>query len=362
MPIERDPNVRNAMALRLLQEGQVIPACPLALDSARVFDEPRQRALVRYYTTAGAGGLAVGVHTTQFAIRSPKFRLLEPVLRVASEEVSAFERQTGRTIVKIAGVCGSTDQAVIEAELAKRLGYDVALLSPGDLSWLSEEELVDRTAEVAKILPVMAFYLQPAVGGRRFTFSYWQRICELDNVVAIKVAPFDRYLTIDAVRACALSTRADCIALYTGNDDHIILDLLTNYRFQDPEGNERRKTFAGGLLGQWAVWTDKAVETFDKIRKARETNFIPSNLLTLAAQLTTANAAIFDAANGFAGCIAGIHEVLRRQGLLEGIWLLDPLEGLSPGQFEQIDRVYKAHAILNDDEFVAKYLKVWLRN
>ena len=351
-------SIRHA-ALTKLYEGTVIPAYPLALNSDRKMDEQRQRALTRYYLAAGVGGLAVAVHTTQFAIRDPKIGLFEPVLKIAIEEIDAFEKNTGKTIIRIAGVCGPVDQAMKEAELAKKFGYDAVLLSPGGLQQLTEAEILDRTARVASVIPVIGFYLQPSVGGRIFTYNYWQRMCDIENVIGIKCASFNRYQTIDVVRAVALSSRRDEIALYTGNDDNIVVDLLMNYSFSD-NGKTYNKRFVGGLLGHWAVWTNSVVNIFEELKETMKQDFIPARLLTLAAQITDANATIFDTANNFAGCIAGIHEVLRRQGILEGIWCIDKNETLSPGQAEEIERVYKMYPHLNDDKFVAANLNQWL--
>jgi hypothetical protein len=350
---------RNAVR-RILKEGTVIPACPLAITEERRFDERRQRALFRYYLAAGAGGLAVAVHTTQFAIRRPDVNLFEPVLRVAAEEVEAFERRTGKTVVKCAGVCGPTEQALREAHAARELGFDAALLSPGGLASYGEDDLIERTKMVAGILPVIGFYLQPSVGGRIFTFDYWRRFCEIEGVCAIKCASFNRYQTLDVVRAAALSPRRDDIALFTGNDDNIVVDLLTPYEFTDGHGEVRSVRFVGGLLGHWAVWTKKVCEIYGMLRAAAGRETIPRELLTLAAQVTDCNSAFFDTAHNFRGCIAGVHEVLRRQGLMRGIWCLDPAETLSPGQAEEIDRVYRTYPDLNDDDFVAEHLAEWL--
>jgi dihydrodipicolinate synthase/N-acetylneuraminate lyase len=329
-----------------LLSGLVIPAHPLALNSQRKLDERRQRALTRYYLAAGAGGIAVGVHTTQFAIR--KCGLLKPVLSIAAEESRA-----NRDIVKIAGVCGQQKQAIPEAELAAELGYDAALLSLADLKDESIPQLLDHARAVASVIPVVGFYLQPAVGGRLLSYKFWREFAEIDNVVAVKIAPFNRYQTIDVVRAIADSGRANQIALYTGNDDHILLDLLTEFNFGS--GPIR---FAGGLLGHWAVWTRTAVAHLALTRQHR--NSIPRELLTLADQVTDANASLFDPAHNFRGCIPGIHEVLRRQGLLEGRWCLDPDEELSPGQSAEIDRVCRLYPHLQDDEFVKEHLDEWL--
>jgi dihydrodipicolinate synthase/N-acetylneuraminate lyase len=329
-----------------LQQGHVIPAHPLALNAARKLDERRQRAITRYYLDSGAGGIAVGVHTTQFAIREPRFSVFRPVLELAMEEM----RQ--RPVAKIAGVCGPTPQAIQEAEMAASLGYDAALLSLGALRDATVPQLIQHARTVAKVISVIGFYLQPSVGGRPLPYSFWREFAEIDEVVAIKIAPFNRYQTLDVVRAVVESGRAGDIALYTGNDDNIITDLLTEFDF-----GAGKTRIVGGLLGHWAVWTKTAVSQLSAIHTNRDT---PS-LLTLAAQVTDANAAFFDPANHFRGCIAGLHEVLRRQGLLEGIWCLDPNEALSPGQSEEIDRVYRAYPHLSDDHFVQGNLDNWLR-
>jgi dihydrodipicolinate synthase/N-acetylneuraminate lyase len=330
-----------------LRSGLVIPAHPLALNSARKLDERRQRALTRYYLAAGAGGIAVGVHTTQFAIRDPKFGLLEPVLRLGIEETR------GRGLVRIAGVCGRRAQAMIEAQLASELGYEVALLSLADLKDEIIPELLEHARSIASVIPIMGFYLQPAVGGRILPYEFWRQFVEIENVVAIKIAPFNRYQTIEVVRAVAESGRAQEVALYTGNDDNILNDLLTPFDF-----GPRRIRIVGGLLGQWAVWTQTAVSDLSLVK--RHTEFVPSELLTLNQQITDANAAIFDPTHGFRGCIPGIHEILRRQGLLNGRWCLDPLEDLSPGQLQEIDRVCATYPHLQDDTFVQEHLDEWL--
>jgi dihydrodipicolinate synthase/N-acetylneuraminate lyase len=330
-----------------LRSGLVIPAHPLALDSNRKLDERHQRGLTRYYVAAGAGGIAVGVHTTQFAIRDPKYGLLKSVLELAVEETSDTR------LVKVAGVCGKRKQAVSEAELAARLGYDVALLSLGELKDESITELLEHSRCIASIIPLMGFYLQPAVGGRLLSYEFWRRFVDIEDVVAIKVAPFNRYQTIDVVRAVLESGRAHEIALYTGNDDNILNDLLTPFDFVG-----KRIRMAGGLLGQWAMWTKSAVDQFRTVKAGSSAS---SELLAIGAQLTDANAAIFDAANQFRGCIPGIHEILRRQGLLAGRWCLDPQEDLSPGQLEEIERVCKAYPQLQDDAFVREHLDEWLR-
>ena len=343
-------------ALAVLAEGVAIPAMPLVLDNNRSFDEAGQRRLIRYYLAAGAGGLAVAVHTTQFEIRLPEHLLFDRVLSVAADEIERFEEQSGRVIVRVAGVCGPVDQAVREAQLAARLGYDVALLSPGGLASLTESELVNRTSAVANVMPVMGFYLQPAVGGRILSYDYWQQVCALDRVVAIKCAAFNRYFTLDVMRAVAMSPRSDQIALYTGNDDAILTDLLTTYSFEQ-DGQVFRSRFVGGLLGHWAVWTHTAVGLFNQIRQMDPQLGSCQSWLTLAAQVTECNQAFFDAAHQFKGSIAGIHEVLRRQGLMAGIWTLNPDEHLSPGQSDAIDRVCRQYPHLNDDAFVGQFLE-----
>lgn len=347
-------------ARTLLREGMVIPACPLALNARRELDERRQRALCRYYAAAGAGGLAVGVHTTQFAIRNPSAGLFRPVLELALEEWKAAEVRTGRTLVRIGGICGAAEQALGEAGLLNGLGYDAGLLSLGAMRQASEDELIAHCARVAECLPIIGFYLQPSVGGRPLPYSFWRRFVEIPNVVAIKIAPFNRYQTVDVVRAVAESGREE-IALYTGNDDNIVADLVTPFRFRAGNGFVERR-IVGGLLGQWAVWTRRAVELLGECRKASRTGeTAPRDLLRAGVELTDANSAFFDAANGFKGCIPGIHEVLRRQGLLEGTWCLDPDERLGAGQAEEIDRVCKAYPRLADDEFIAAHLEEWLK-
>lgn len=347
---ELDPDL-NA----LLQRGTVIPAHPLALDSERKLDELRQRALTRYYLASGAGGVAVGVHTTQFEIREREFGLLEPVLELAADEVDASGGD--RPVIKVAGICGPTRQAVEEAELASGLGYHLGLVSMGGLADRTEEELIERTREVAAVLPVFGFYLQPAVGGRLLSYRFWRKFAEIPNVYAIKIAAFNRYQTVDVVRAVCESERRDRIALYTGNDDNIVNDLLTPFRFRS-NGESVEKRIVGGLLGHWAVWTSRAVELLEKIHRTGSS--VPAGMLTLNIETTDANAVIFDAANEFRGCIPGIHEILRRQGLLEGTWCLNPEEVLSEGQGEEIDRIRRSYPHLHDDEFVKKNLDRFL--
>jgi dihydrodipicolinate synthase/N-acetylneuraminate lyase len=322
-----------------LHEGAVIPAHPLALTAERKLDERRQRALTRYYLAAGAGGVALGVHTTQFEIRD--CGLLAPVLELAMEELRRADT------IRIAGIVGTTAQALKEADLAARLGYHAGLLSLGAMAAASVPELLEHARAVASVIPLFGFYLQPAVGGRVLPYEFWRAFAEIENVVAIKIAPFNRYQTIDVMRAVAESGRQ--IALYTGNDDNILLDLLTPYRFGDTT-----LRIVGGLLGHWAVWTRRAVELLEQ-------RYRTGDNLTLAIEITDSNAAFFDAANGFRGCIAGIHEVLRRQGLLAGRWCLNPREDLSPGQMEEIDRVYRAYPHLNDDSFVREHIDDWMK-
>ncbi len=329
-----------------LQHGLAIPAHPLALTAQRRLDERRQRALARYYIAAGVGGLAVGVHTTQFAIRDPQIGLFKPVLELAKEEMD----RSGKPLVRIGGICGVTPQAVAEASLLHGLGYHAGLLSLGALRTSTEDELISHCRAVAEVLPVVGFYLQPSVGGRVLPYSFWRRFAEIENVVAIKMAPFNRYQTLDVVRAVMEAGRDD-IALYTGNDDNIVTDFLTPFRFA---GKERR--IVGGLLGHWSVWTQRAVQLLEQCRNAEAT----SDLLRLGIEVTDSNAAFFDAANAYHGCIAGLHEVLRRQGLLEGLWCIDEHESLSPGQMAEIDRVYRAYPHLNDDAFVEAHRDEWL--
>lgn len=345
--------------LGAIRSGLVIPAQPLALDDKRRFDERRQRGLARYYHAAGAGGLAVAVHTTQFAIRDPAVGLLRPVLELAAETIRERDLKTDRRTVLIAGVCGETPEAVREARLARELGYDVGLLSLSALAHAGEDALIDHCKTVAGEIPPFGFYLQPAVGGRVLAQSFWERFVAIPNVVGIKMAPFNRYQTWDVVRAVALSGRANEIALYTGNDDNIVVDLLTEYDVPLP-GRVERLRIVGGLLGHWACWTRAAVDLHRRCREAAEAGAIPAALLSEAASVTDCNAALFDAANGFKGCIAGIQEVLRRQGLLTNRHCLDPAENLSPGQATAIDRVCQSYPDLQDDEFVAEGLAEWL--
>ncbi|HHV80776.1 TPA: dihydrodipicolinate synthase family protein [bacterium] len=345
----------NPEVYGLLQEGTVIVAHPLALTEERKLDERRQRALTRYYISAGAGGIAVGVHTTQFEIR--KYDMFEPVLKIAAEEVERAGLK--RPFIKIAGIVGPVEQAIKEAEIAIKYGYSLGLISMGGLNNLDEDKLIERTKEIARIIPIFGFYLQPSAGGRKLSYKFWRKFVDIPEVMAIKIAPFNRYQTIDVVRSVCESERRNEIALYTGNDDNIIIDLLTKYRF-NVRGKIVEKRIVGGLLGHWAVWTKKAVELLEEIKEVRDMEYIPSSLLTRSIEVTDCNSAFFDASNDFYGCIAGINEVLRRQGILEGRWCLNPKEGLSPGQIEEIDRVYRAYPYLNDDDFVKAHLEEWL--
>ncbi len=327
-----------------LRAGQVIPAHPLALTADRKLDEARQRGLTRYYMNAGAGGVAVGVHTTQFAIRDSSIGLFRPVLELAVDEAKAVRRE--RPFAMIAGVCGHTAQARTEAEIAAALGYDAGLLSLGDWREESESELIDHCRTIAETIPLFGFYLQPAVGGRVLSYRFWRDFAEIPGVWAIKIAPFNRYWTIDVVRAVVEAGRDD-IALYTGNDDNVIADLLTPFPVH-VGGETVVRWIDGGLLGQWAVWTRAAVSILAEIKKARAGDAIDASLLSLGAALTDANSAVFDSANKFAGCIPGIHEVLRRDGLLDGLWCLDPHEVLSDGQADEITRVERSYPQVTD--------------
>ena len=349
---------RHEKALEILKKGTVIPATPLVLDENRKIDEKGIRLLMKYYLNCGVGGIATAVHTTQFEIRKPEIALFDPILKIVSEEIDGFEKKNNKVIVKVAGVCGAAEQAVREAETAKKYGYDAVLLSPGGLNSLSEAELIERTARVAEIMPVIGFYLQTAVGGRVFSYDYWEKICATKNVAAIKCASFNRYQTLDVVRAAAMSERSGEITLYTGNDDNIVIDLMTEYSF-DKNGKTVKRGFDGGLLGHWSVWTKKAVEIFNRIKEEKGKEAVSKEMLTLAAQVTDSNGAFFDTANNFSGCIPGLHEVLRRQGLMKNIYCLNPEETLSKGQAEEIDRVYRAYPHLNDDKFIADNIEAW---
>jgi len=349
-----DPRVKEA-----LKAGAVIPVHPFALNRDRRLDERRQRALSRYYIAAGAGGLAVGVHTTQFAIREPSIGLFKPVLTLAAEEMDRADYSRTAALVRIGGICGPTAQAIQEAQVLRDLRYHAGLLSLAAVKELDDDALMGHCREVASVLPILGFYLQPAVGDRELSYRFWRCFAEIENVVAIKIAPFNRYQTLDVVRAVSESGRD--IALYTGNDDSIVTDLLTPYRFP-VNGENRELRIVGGLLGHWAVWTRRAVELFHECRALAATGQpLPQAILAKGVAVTDCNAAFFDTANHFAGCIAGIHEVLRRQGLLEGISCLDSRESLGPGQTEEIDRVYQAYPQLSDDSFVREGLESWLK-
>ncbi|NLD44998.1 MAG: dihydrodipicolinate synthase family protein [Chloroflexi bacterium] len=339
-----------------LLAGGVIPACPLALTASGRFDEHHQRALFRHYRAAGAAGLAVGVHTTQFAIHEEAVGLYRPLLELAAEVLE----EGGGALLKVAGLVGRTEQAVREGRLATDLGYDLGLLSLGAFREADDEEILAHCRAVAEAIPLMGFYLQPAVGGRVLGYSFWRRFLEIPAVRAVKIAPFNRYYTLDVLRALADTGRADEVALYTGNDDNIVLDLVSEFRFGAQPGTQTLR-FAGGLLGHWTVWTRRAVELVARCRAEREAGAASADLLTLAAQVTDSNAALFDTANAFAGCIVGLHEVLVRQGLMASRRTLDPHEDLSPGQLEEIERVYRAYPHLNDDAFVREHLDEWLR-
>lgn len=340
---------------QLLHAGAVIPAHPLVLSSKLQLDEQRQRRLTQYYIASGAGGVAVAVHTTQFEIRNPGIDLLEPVLALAAQEVK--NAGLTRPFLLIAGVCGVTSQAVKEANLAVKHGYDLGLVSMAALSDLTEDEVIDHVTTVSEIIPVFGFYLQAAIGGRIFSYDFWTKFANIPNVFGIKVAAFNRYQTLDVVRAVCNSPRINEIALYTGNDDNIVADLLTPYSFEI-DGVVQEKRFVGGLLGHWAVWTERAVALLAEIKEALQTG-TPSieKMLGRNIEVTDMNAAIFDPSHAFHGCITGVHEVLRRQGLMEGIWTLNADEKLSPGQYEEISRVSAAYPHLTDDEFVANFLK-----
>ena len=344
----------DSLKEKLLYEGTVIPAHPLALTSALKMDEKRQRRLTRYYLAAGVGGVAVGVHTTQFSIRKPGIDLLEPVLRIAAEEIE--NAQLDKPFLKIAGICGPTEQALNEAQLAIKYGYDLGLVSLGGLQSFSEDQLVEHIKRISELIPVFGFYLQPSVGGRILSYDFWKKMVEIPGVYAIKTAPFNRYQTLDVVRAVCNSSRNEKIALYTGNDDNIVADLLATYRF-NVDGKTVEKKFAGGLLGHWSVWTQKVVELFEEIKLCRQNKYEGlSELLIKGISVTDMNAAIFDPSHAFKGSIAGIHEVLRRQGLLEGVWCLDEGEVLSPGQADEIGRVTTQYSYLTDDVFVKDFL------
>ncbi|MDX9980254.1 MAG: dihydrodipicolinate synthase family protein [Lentisphaeria bacterium] len=346
--------------LERIRTGTVIPAHPLALTAERKLSERHQRALTRYYLAAGAGGIAVGVHSTQFEIRDSDVALFKPVLELASATMDEATGDSGRLPCKIAGVCGPTAQAVAEAEFAVATGYHAVLLSLAALKEADDDALIAHCQAVAEVIPVIGFYLQPSVGGRVLPLSFWRRFAQIENVIAIKMAPFNRYQTLDVVRAVCEAGRENAVTLYTGNDDNIVLDLITPYRIRTASGS-RTVRIKGGLLGHWCVWTRRAVKLLERLHALiADDKPIPQDILTLAMEITDCNAAFFDPAHGFAGCIPGIHEVLRRQGLMPGTWCLNPREQLSPGQSEEIDRVYASYPHLNDDDFVREHLDEWL--
>ncbi len=342
------------------RRGMVIPAMPLALDEQRNFLKQNQRALARYYIDAGAGGIAVGVHSTQFEIRDPEINLFEPVLSSTSQYIDEWCAETGREILKVAGVCGKTAQAIAEAQFAVANGYHACLLSMSAFKADSEAAMLEHCRALADVIPVIGFYLQPSVGGRILKYSFWREFAKIENILAIKMAPFNRYQTLDVVRALADSGHADHIMLYTGNDDNIIIDLLSEYKIQTV-GGEKKLRIRGGLLGHWCVWTKRAVELLNEIHELLDSgDEIPAEMLSRNIAVTDSNAALFAPENDFAGCIPGIHEVLRRQGLLPGTWCLNLNEVLSPGQSEELDRVYNSYPKLNDDEFVKTNLPRWM--
>ncbi|MBO5790980.1 MAG: dihydrodipicolinate synthase family protein [Lentisphaeria bacterium] len=341
--------------LKKVREGVAIPAQVLALDENRNFAPRYQRALTRYFIDCGVGGIAVGVHSTQFAIRDPKVGLFKPVLSETSRFIDEWCEKQGKKILKVGGVCGRTEQAVAEAEFEAANGYDAALLSLAAMKNDSIEAMLEHCKAVSEVMPIIGFYLQPSVGGRILPYEFWREFTKIENVLAIKMAPFNRYCTFDVVRAVAESGRDD-ITLYTGNDDNLLLDLLTEYDI-----NGKKLRIKGGLLGHWSAWTKKAVELLDELHALISSGApVPQELLTRAIKITDCNAAFFDPSHGFAGCIPGLHEVLRRQGLLPGIWCIDPEEVLSPGQAEEITRVHDAYPELHDDDFVAANLERWL--
>jgi dihydrodipicolinate synthase/N-acetylneuraminate lyase len=348
--------------LEKLREGGFIVAHPLALTKDLKIDKIRQSALTRYYLAAGADGVAIAVHTTQFKVHDDYENMYKPLLELTSEVITECEKRIGREIIRVAGVLGDLKQALKEAKTAYELGYHAALLSLHKLRGYSEDKILDYIKEVSKEIPIFGFYLQPAVGGLVLGYRFWRRFAEeIENLVAIKIAPFNRYFTIDVVRAVVDAGRAGEIALYTGNDDNIINDLLTTYRLRSERGEYIETSIVGGLLGHWAVWTRRSVEIYRLIKRIKkEKRDIPKELLTLNIHVTDANRAIFDVDHGFRGSIAGVLEVLRRSGFLEEVRVLDPEENLSPGQLEEIDRVYRMYPHLRDDEFVSKYLSDWI--
>lgn len=350
----QQPDSAADAARQIIARGAVIPAHPLALTADRRIDERRQRALSRYYLDAGVGGLAVGVHTTQFGIRAAG--LFPDVLRIAAEEAATW---TDRPVALVAGVIGDTRQAVAEAELALSTGYHAVLLNIASWRGSDEADILAHCRAVAEVAPVIGFALLPEVGGMHLSYDFWRRFAEIEGVIAIKMAPFNRYRTIDIVRAVVDARAEDRIALYTGNDDHIVLDLLQPFAIRRDEELVTVR-IVGGLLGHWSVWTRRAVELFDELRSTARDDTVPARLLALDSQVTDANRAVYDAVHDFAGCIPGVHEVLRRQGLLEGVWCLDENETLSPGQADDITRVQASYPHLTDDDFVAAHRDAWL--
>lgn len=349
---------RHEIALKKLAEGIVIPATPLVLDENRKLDEKGMHLLMNYYMYCGVGGIATAVHTTQFEIREPKYNLYEPVLKCVAECIDNFEAKHNTVIARIAAACGDVKQAVNEAKLAKKYGYDAIMLSPGNTNHLTEDEMIERTKEVAKVMPVIGFYLQPLAGGRIFTYNYWERLCEIENVIAIKCAPFNRYRTLDVVRAVALSSRRDEITLYTGNDDNIITDLITKYRFTK-DGKTYEKTFEGGLLGHWVVWTKKVVEMFEKIKESKKHDTISKELLVLANEVTDLNYVAFNVAEDMKNATMSLHEILHRQGLMKHIHMLDESLTLTEIQSQEIDRAIEMYPHLMDDDFIKENLADW---
>ena len=337
-----------------LREGSVIPASPLALTADRQFNPQRQKSLVRYYIDAGAGGIAIGVHTTQFEIREKG--IYTRVLETVADEINSWAKtEKEKHIIKIAGLLGKTNQARSEADVARNLGYHAGLLNLATYKDANEDEIIEHCEAIADIMPLIGFYLQPAVGGIVLSSNFWQQFSMIENVIAIKVAPFNRYQTLDVFRGIALAKAENRISVYTGNDDNIVIDLITPYEIRRDNSAVTLRT-VGGLLGHWAIWVKGAVEVLTKCKEG----VLDESLLALHGNVTDCNAAIFDVANNFKGCISGVHEVLRRQGLFEGIWCLNPNETLSPGQMAEIDRVYRDYPELNDDAFVMKNLDRWL--
>lgn len=345
--------------IALLRKGCVIPAAPLALDHQRRFCASDQQRLMRYYLDAGAGGVAIGMHFTQFEIRNPGIGLYEPVLRCCAEAIDAHSTRTGQPAIKIAGINGGTETAVRQAELARELGYDFAIPSMSAFHGALDEDMIHHLVKIAEVMPIFGFYLLTGVGGIHLSYRFWRMVMELENIYGIKIAPFNRYFTLDVTRALADSGRMDDISLYTGNDDSIVQDLLTTYKYK-VNGEDRVVRIVGGLLGQWACWTRKAVELLDECHEiVAGVRPLTEEILTRAAEITDANAALFDPANGFAGSIPGVNEVLRRQGLMQNAYTLKPNEVMSPGQLEEVDRVLAAYPHLQDNDFIAANMTKW---